>query len=132
MAKLNLNSYFNKKTPDSCTKLSDKYLHFVREKNLIDKKSSKNVLFSQMKKLITEFENEENEKKKKEKKNKNKKRERKIKKTPTQKNKKIIHTAHPPKKVYYITPKVKIQMQLNRYLINDFKENDSEQEYLKR
>jgi hypothetical protein len=132
MAKLNLNSYFNKKTPNSCTKLSDKYLHFGSEKNLIDKKSSKNVLFSQIKKLITEFENEENERKKKEKKNKNKKDKEKSKKPRPKKIKKLSTLLIPQKKVYYITPKVKTQMQLNRYLINDFKENDSEQEYLKR
>ena len=71
-AQLNLNSYFNKNAPNSCTKLSDKYLHFGSEKNLLEKKSSKNVLFTQIKKLITEFENEENERKKKEKKKKKK------------------------------------------------------------
>ena len=72
MDKVNLNSYFSKNVPNTCNKLSDKYLILGSEKNLLDKKNSKNVLFSQIKKLITEFENEENEKKKKEKKKKKK------------------------------------------------------------
>ena len=135
-AQLNLNSYFNKNAPNSCTKLSDKYLHFGSEKNLVEKKSSKNVLFTQIKKLITEFENEENERKKKEKKKKKKsekeKEKEKSKKPRPKKIKRLSTLLIPQKKVYYITPKVKTQMQLNRYLINDFKENDSEQEYLKR
>ena len=135
-AQLNLNSYFYKNVPNLYTKLSDKYLHFGSEKNLSEKKSSKNILFTQIKKLITEFENEENERKKKEKKKKKKsekeKEKEKSKKPRPKKTKKLSTMLIPHKKVYYITPKVKTQMQLNRYLINDFKENDSEQEYLKR
>ena len=136
MAKVNINNYFSKNAPNSRTKLSDKYLLLGSEKNLLDKKSSKNVLLSQIKKLITEFENEEKEKKKKEKRKKKKsekeKEKEKSKKPRPKKIKKLSTLLIPQKKVYYITPKVKTQMQLNRYLINDFKENDSEQEYLKR
>ena len=136
MDKINLNSYFSKNAPNTCNKLSDKNLLLGSEKNLLDKHNSKNILFSQIKKLITEFENEENEKKKKEKKKKKKsekEKEKEISKKPKPKKiNKLSTLLIPQKKVYYITPKVKTQMQLNRYLINDFKENDSEQEYLKR
>jgi hypothetical protein len=136
MDKVNLNNYFSKNAPNTCNKLSDNYLLLGSEKNLLDKKNSKNVLFSQIKKLIAEFENEENERKKKEKKKKKKsekEKEKEISKKPKPKKiKKLSTLLIPQKKVYYITPKVKTQMQLNRYLINDFKENDSEQEYLKR
>ena len=60
--------------------------------------------------------------------NKNKNKKSKNKKQLKQLNTLLV----PQKKVYYNMPKVKNQMQLNRYLINDFKEVDSEQAYIVR
>ena len=106
--------------------------------NIKSSKNNKN-LFLKIKKLITEFETEKNEKEKlnhfKSKKNKTKTK----KKINTKKNKKIIGPNTKPsalfiptKKVFFSVPKIKTQMQFNRYLINDFKENDSEMDYIKR
>ena len=109
---------------------------------IINKKSSKNTnknQFIKIKKLIAEFEKEKNEKERlhrfKSKKNDKSKKNQNFK---TKKNFRPLHVPPknlsllPNKKIYYNIPKMKSQMQFNRYLINDFKENDSELDYIKR
>ncbi len=92
------------------------------------------TLFQKIKKLITEFEKEQNEKDKSKSKSKKKIKNKavniiqKIKNNTKTSNIDII----PNKKIFYNVPKIKSQMQFNRYLINDFKENDSEADYIKR
>ena len=98
-------------------------------------KNNKN-LFLKIKKLITEFEQEKDIKEKmhrfKTKKNSNKK-NKKTSNIPPRPNPKIRTSLFVPNKKQYISvPKIKSQMQFNRYLINDFKENDSELDYIKR
>ena len=108
--------------------------------NIKSSKNNKN-LFIKIKKLITEFEQEKNEKEKlhrfKPKKNKTKSKSKSNKNKKSKKiPKQIVKTKDsifiPNKKVYFSVPKIKSQMQFNRYLINDFKENDSEMDYIKR
>ena len=109
---------------------------------IINKKSSKNTnknQFIKIKKLIAEFEKEKNEKERlhrfKSKKNDKSKKNQNFK---AKKNFRPLHAPPknlsllPNKKIYYNVPKMKSQMQFNRYLINDFKENDSELDYIKR
>ena len=135
---------FNFKTPNhyiktkyfNQNKSDDKNLFFGSEKNILEK-NSKNILFNQIKKLIAEFEEEKTEEKIKDiDKNKNNKKngskKTKLKKPKPKGLNKLTTLVIPQKKVYYMAPKVKTQMQLNRYLINDFKENDSVQDYIKR
>ena len=118
---------------------NDQFNHFT------GKKSSNNKnLFLKIKKLITEFEQEKNEKEKFARlKSKQKNKKQRVKKS---KNKNIKSQPNVPlgdaqsqkfslitnKKSFYNVPKIKSQMQFNRYLINDFKENDSGLDYIKR
>ena len=94
--------------------------------------SNKKILFLKIKKLITEFEKENDTKKLL--KTKNSKKKQKInyihKNNNTQSPSSLSHITN--KKIFYNVPKIKSQMQFNRYLINDFKENDSEADYIKR
>lgn len=111
---------------DNYNNIGSMDLQLNNEKNTVEKNTKIN-LFSQIKKLLTDFEKEKTEKKKfvvNKNKNGNKTNSKKVRKLST--------LLVPQKKVYYITPKVKNQMQLNHYLINDFKEVDSEQAYVKR
>ena len=116
-------------------KVGKMLLQLSSEKNMIEKTSKKNLIF-QIKKLLMEFEKEKNEKKKKfggNSKNIKKKGEKQPQsKIKTKQVKNFSSFLVPQKKVYYITPKVKNQMQLNHYLINDFKVVGSEQAYVKR
>ena len=149
-----LNSYNSK---SSRTKASDKLnldlINFNSSKKTITRlesndnvnnnnkksfKTNKNQ-FLKIKKLITEFEQEKNEQEKlhrlKAKKNKYKNKVNKTnKKNKIEKNfsKSPPNIFIPNKKVYFNVPKIKSQMQFNRYLINDFKENDSEMDFIKR
>ena len=113
--------------------------NIIIDKNL-PKNTNKKNQFLRIKKLIAEFEKEKNEKNRlyRFKSNKNK-----TKNTKSQNiaSKNIIpkHTSSnrrisvlPHKKLYFNVPKIKSQMQFNKYLINDFKENDSELDYIKR
>ena len=106
--------------------------------NLNKKYSKKNkIQLLKIKKLITEFEKEKNEKErllrlKNKKNNKKKKNNNGGSKIPVHNSKSPQNIFIPNKKVYFNVPKIKSQMQFNRYLINDFKENDSEQDYIKR
>ena len=125
-------SHYIKEKIFSQNKLSNKNIH--SEKNLLEK-NPKNALFNQIKKLIADFEEEKKEKKLKDKDTLAKKdgnRKGKLKKPKPKGENKLTSLVIPQNKVYYVTPKVKSKMQLNRYLINDFKENDSEQDYIKR
>lgn len=96
-----------------------------------DKNPTNTNLFVKIKKLLLDFQKENADKNrhfiykrkgsKKSKKNESSKR-----------NSKSYSLLVPQKKIYYAIPKVKNQMQLNHYLINDFKEVGSEQEYITR
>ena len=104
-------------------------LQINSEKNLIERNPKKNLML-QIKKLLTDFKIEKNNKKNKLK--IKKKKGEKQSQSKTKPVRKFSSIVVPQKKVYYITPKVKNQMQLNHYLINDFKEIDSVQAYVKR
>ena len=148
-------SSFNSKKDSIKTPMNQDNMNLINftasQKSIIKLNSSKNIynnikssknnknLFLKIKKLITEFETEKNEKEKlnhfKSKKNKTKNK----KKIDIKKKNKLIGPNPkspsifiPTKKVFFSVPKIKTQMQFNRYLINDFKENDSEMDYIKR
>ena len=148
-------SSFNSKKDSIKTPMNQDNMNLINftasQKSIIKLESSKNIynnikssknnknLFLKIKKLITEFETEKNEKEKlnhfKSKKNKTKNK----KKIDIKKKNKLIGPNPkssaifiPTKKVFFSVPKIKTQMQFNRYLINDFKENDSEMDYIKR
>ena len=113
---------------------NSKILQFNNEKY-----SRNNNLFGKIKKLLYDIQKENNEKNRlfiyKKKGNKKAKSNNNInnKNNNNSNNSKRISTLLvPQKKVYYIMPKVKNQMQLNHYLINDFKEVDSDQAYVGR
>ena len=139
--KLNkINFTSSTKSPISPIKLGSSEKKNKNDNIIINKKNSKNAnknQFLKIKKLIEEFENEKNGKDrlypfKTETKN-SKSQNLKSKKFFSQhipSSKKILLI--PNKKIYYNVPKIKSQMQFNRYLINDFKENDSELDYIKR
>ena len=80
---------------------------------------NKKLLFSKLKDLLEEIENEKNNNNKD---NKNKKK----------KKLKDISYLFLERSVKPIIPNLKNRAQLNKYLINDFKENESYQEYIKR
>ena len=95
------------------------------------------ILFFKIKKLIAEFEKEKNEKERQQRINKKNNINLKTKKGKSTNNySKIGPTSQKislfPKQKVYSVPKIKSQMQFNRYLINDFKENDTELDYIKR
>ena len=95
------------------------------------------ILFFKIKKLIAEFEKEKNEKERQQRINKKNNINLKTKKGKSPNNySKIGPTSQKislfPKQKVYSVPKIKSQMQFNRYLINDFKENDTELDYIKR
>ena len=102
--------------------------------NLIVKSPRNTNLFNKIKKLLSDFQKENAEKnhlynyKKGNKKSKNKNKSN----SSSNKIQKLSSLLAPHKKVYYSIPKIKNQMQLNHYLINDFKEVDSEQAYVTR
>ena len=100
------------------------------EKNVTERNIKNINLFSRISRLLSDFQIEKNKKNRLYKSNKKTKKIGKENKS--QKGKKMSSSLIPQKKVYYITPKVKNQMQLNHYLINDFKETDSEQAYITR
>ena len=139
--KLNkINFTSSTKSPISPINLGSSEKKIQKDNIIINKKNSKNSnknQFLKIKKLIEEFENEKNGKErlypfKTETKN-SKSQHLKSKKffsqhIPSSKKISLI----PNKKIYYNVPKIKSQMQFNRYLINDFKENDSELDYIKR
>ena len=92
---------------------SDKYFKENNKKNQLNQRSKtfhKKILFSKLKQIIYEIEQE-------------KKKESKIKDVSYLF---LVRTVKP------IIPNLKNRLQLNKYLINDFKENDSYQEYIKR
>ena len=109
--------------------------YFTDEKNSInyDEKTTRNInLFGRIKKLLAEFQKENDEKNRLYKSKKNNKKRIPKKKLNKKKSKKFSTLLVPQKKVYYNMPKVRSKIQLNRYLINDFKEVDSDQDYIKR
>ena len=110
---------------------------------IVDKKipKEKNInQFKKIKKLIAEFEKEKNDKERlyrfKSNKNKTKNTKNKNIKSKNFLPKQISSTRRisvlPNKKIFYNVPKIKSQMQFNKYLINDFKDNESELDYIKR
>ena len=104
---LNINNY--SKNNDK----SDKYFKENNKINQLNHRSKtfhKRLLFSKLKQIIYEIEEE-------------KKKENK---------KKDISYLFLVRTVKPIIPNLKNRLQLNKYLINDFKENDSYQEYIKR
>ena len=111
--------------------LTSRDIKLSSDKNLIGKQSRNTNLFSKIKKLLSDLQKENEDKNRlfiyKKKRNKKSKKN----KSNNQKAKRISQIL-PQKKVYYAMPKVKNQMQLNHYLINDFKEIDSEQAYVTR
>ena len=102
--------------------------------NPIGKNNKNTILFSKIKKLLSDFQKENAEKnrlynyKKGNKRSKNKNNAN----NSSHKIQKLSTLLNPQKKVYYAMPKIKNQMQLNNYLINDFKEVDSEEAYVTR
>ena len=106
-------------------------------------KDTKINQFKKIKKLIAEFEKEKNEKNPFNHLTRFKSNKNKTKNTKSQniKSKNILPkqisykrriSVLPNKKIYFNVPKIKSQMQFNKYLINDFKDNDSELDYIKR
>ena len=122
------NNDINIRNNNNKNSLTSRNLQINSEKILIEKNSKNSNLFAKIKKLLGDFQKENDEKNRLYNPNKNKNKKSKNKKQLKQLNTLLV----PQKKVYYNMPKVKNQMQLNRYLINDFKEVDSEQAYIVR
>ena len=120
------NNDINSRHNNNKNSLTSRNLQINSEKILTEKNSKNNNLFAKIKKLLGDFQKENDEKNRLYNPNKNKNKKSKNKKQLKQLNTLLV----PQKKVYYNMPKVKNQMQLNRYLINDFKEVDSEQAYI--
>ena len=124
-----IGNYYYKKNSFSSREIQNN-----NEMNLIGKTPRNTNLFSKIKKLLSDFHKENEEKnrlynyKKGNKKSKNKNKSN----NSSNKIQKLSSLLAPHKKVYYTMPKIKNQMQLNHYLINDFKEVDSEQAYVTR
>ena len=123
------NNDINSRHNNNKNSLTSRNLQINSEKILTEKNSKNSNLFAKIKKLLGDFQKENDEKnrlynpnKKKNQKSKNKANKKQL--------KQLNNLLVPQKKVYYNMPKVKNQMQLNRYLINDFKEVDSEQAYI--
>ena len=122
------NNYYKKNS------FSSREIQNNNETNLFGKTPRNTNLFSKIKKLLSDFQKENAEKnrlynyKKGNKKSKNKNKAN----NSSNKIQKLSSLLAPHKKVYYTMPKIKNQMQLNHYLINDFKEVDSEQAYVTR
>lgn len=112
----NKESFENEININNYSKRNDKSDKFFKENNKINqlnhrsKTFHKKMLFSNLKQIIYEIEQE-------------KKKEIKI---------KDISYLFLERSVKPIIPNLKNRVQLNKYLINDFKENDSYQEYIKR
>ena len=109
-------------------------LEFTEKASTKKNTKNKNLLFLKIKKLISEFEKEKEEKERMQrfKTKKNIKKKNNKNNFPRQ-NPSIRPSIFVPNKKQHIgVPKIKSQMQFNRYLINDFKENDSEMDYIKR
>ena len=120
------NNFFNRKNLIIRTNSRNTHRQYYLDRNYTERNTKNNNLFSRIKKLLSDFQKEKDAK------NRLYKTNKKSKKKSKGKDKKTNTLLVPQKKVYYITPKVKNQMQLNHYLINDFKEIDSEQDYIKR
>ena len=120
------NNDINSQHNNNKNSLTSRNLQINSEKILIEKNSKNSNLFAKIKKLLGDFQKENDEKNRLYNPNKSKNKKSKNKKKLKQLNTLLV----PQKKVYYNVPKVKSQIQLNRYLINDFKEVDSEQAYI--
>ena len=119
--------------------------NLIKDENNLDKskiiqlnndKYRNNNLFGRIKKLLSDFQKENDNKNRlfvfKNKKGNKKAKSKNNNNNKKNNNRKLSTLLVPQKKVYYIMPKVKNQMQLNHYLINDFKEDDSDQAYVGR
>ena len=142
----NINLTSSIKTPVSPIFIDSVESNEQNDNIIIDSKFPKDTKinqFKKIKKLIAEFEKEKNEKNPFNHLTRFKSNKNKTKNTKSQniKSKNILPkqisykrriSVLPNKKIYFNVPKIKSQMQFNKYLINDFKDNDSELDYIKR